>query len=135
MITVSGHSRWSAAVNGSRARVVTPSRLSDPSWATTDEIKDPHHLRLWLTVNGTTMQDSNTSDLIFRIPFILSDVSQFMTLVPGDVISTGTPEGVGFGLKPPRYLKHGDLVEFGIEGLGTARQRAVTYEERGKTIA
>jgi len=106
-----------------------------PFLATTDEIKDPHHLRLWLTVNGTTMQDSNTSDLIFRIPFILSYVSQFMTLVPGDVISTGTPEGVGFGLKPPRYLKHGDLVEFGIEGLGTARQRAVTYEERFKTIA
>jgi 2-keto-4-pentenoate hydratase/2-oxohepta-3-ene-1,7-dioic acid hydratase in catechol pathway len=76
------------------------------------------------------LQDSNTSNLICRIPFLLSYVSQFMTLVPGDVLSTGTPGGVGFGLKPPRYLKHGDIVEFGIEGLGTARQRAVAYEER-----
>jgi 2,4-diketo-3-deoxy-L-fuconate hydrolase len=87
---------------------------------------------------GNTLQTSevwypNTSDLIFRIPFILSYVSQFMTLMPGDVISTGTPEGVGFGLKPPRYLKHGDVVEFGIDGLGTARQRAVAYEERLKS--
>jgi 2,4-diketo-3-deoxy-L-fuconate hydrolase len=80
------------------------------------------------------MQDSNTSDLIFRIPFIVSYVSQFMTLVPGDVISTGTPQGVGAGLKPPRYLKHGDVVEFGIDGLGTAQQRVVAYEERVKSI-
>ena len=100
-----------------------------PFLATTDEIKDPHHLRIWLKVNGTTMQDSNTSDLIFRIPFVLSYVSQFMTLVPGDVLSTGTPEGVGAGLKPTRYLKPGDVVELGIEGLGTARQRAVSYEK------
>lgn len=104
-----------------------------PFLATRDEIKDPHRLRLWLKVNGTTLQDSNTSNLIFRIPLLLSYVSQFMTLVPGDVISTGTPEGVGFGLKPPRYLKHGDVVEFGIEGLGTARQGAVAYEERLKS--
>jgi 2,4-diketo-3-deoxy-L-fuconate hydrolase len=101
-----------------------------PFLATTDEIKDPHKLRLWLKINGTTLQDSNTSDLIFCIPVILSYVSQFMTIMPGDVVSTGTPEGVGAGLKPPRYLKDGDIVEFGIEGLGTARQFAVSYEKR-----
>jgi len=100
--------------------------------ATTDEIKDPHRLRLWLKVNSIILQDSNTSKLIFRIPVLLSYVSQFMTLMPGDVLSTGTPEGVGFGLKPPQYLKHGDVVEFGIEGLGTARQRAVAYEDKLK---
>lgn len=100
-----------------------------PFLVTTDEIKDPHNLRLWLKVNGATLQDSNTSDLIFGIPVILSYVSQFMTLVPGDVISTGTPEGVGAGLQPPRYLRHGDVVEFGIEGLGSARQRVVSYQE------
>jgi len=101
-----------------------------PFLATPDEIRDPHHLRLWLTVNGDTMQDSNTSDLIFHIPYLIGYISQFMTLLPGDVISTGTPEGVGAGLKPPRYLKHGDTVEFGIEGLGTGRQRAIAYENR-----
>lgn len=100
-----------------------------PFLATSDEIKDPHHLRLWLNVNGIVMQNSNTSDLIFKIPFLISYVSQFMTLLPGDVISTGTPEGVGAGLKPPQYLKHGDIVEFGIEGLGSARQRAVAYDD------
>jgi 2-keto-4-pentenoate hydratase/2-oxohepta-3-ene-1,7-dioic acid hydratase in catechol pathway len=105
-----------------------------PFLATPDEIKDPHDLRLWLKVNGAMLQDSNTSDLIFGIPIILSYVSQFMTLVPGDVISTGTPEGVGAGLKPPRYLRHGDVVEFGIEGLGTARQLAVAFEEKLKSI-
>lgn len=103
-----------------------------PFLATTDEIKDPHRLRLWLKVNSIILQDSNTSKLIFRIPVLLSYVSQFMTLMPGDVLSTGTPEGVGFGLKPPQYLKHGDVVEFGIEGLGTARQRAVAYEDKLK---
>lgn len=101
-----------------------------PFLATTDEIKDPHKLRLWLKINDTTLQDSNTSDLIFGVPVILSYVSQFMTIMPGDVISTGTPEGVGAGLKPPRYLKDGDVVEFGIEGLGTARQFAVSYEKK-----
>jgi 2,4-diketo-3-deoxy-L-fuconate hydrolase len=105
-----------------------------PFLATADEIKDPHHLRLWLKVNGAMLQDSNTSDLIFGIPVILSYVSQFMTLVPGDVISTGTPEGVGAGLKPPRYLRRGDVVEFGIERLGTARQLAVTYEEKPSSM-
>jgi len=101
-----------------------------PYLATCDEIADPHSLRLWLKVNGVTQQDSNTSDLIFGVPFLISYISQFMTLLPGDVISTGTPSGVGFGFKPPRYLTHGDIVELGIEGLGSARQRLVSYENR-----
>lgn len=98
-----------------------------PFMATKDEIPDPHNLRLWLKVNGAMMQDSNTSDFVFNIPQVVSYLSQFMTLLPGDVISTGTPFGVGLGLNPPRYLKPGDVVELGIEGLGTARQRAVAW--------
>jgi 2-keto-4-pentenoate hydratase/2-oxohepta-3-ene-1,7-dioic acid hydratase in catechol pathway len=99
-----------------------------PFLATRDEIPDPHGLRLWLTVNGEPLQESNTSDLIFGVPALVSYLSQFMTLLPGDVISTGTPAGVGLGLQPPRYLKPGDVVELGIDGLGTSRQRAVAYE-------
>ena len=103
-----------------------------PFLATRDEIPDPHRLRLWLTVNGESLQDSNTSDLVFGIPALVSYLSQFMTLLPGDVISTGTPAGVGLGLDPPRYLKPGDTVELGIDGLGSSRQRAVSYEEATK---
>ena len=98
-----------------------------PFLATKEEIPDPHNLALWLKVNGETMQHSNTADLIFNLPTLVSYISQFMTLLPGDVISTGTPFGVGLGLKPPRYLKPGDVVELGIEGLGAARQKAVAY--------
>jgi 2,4-didehydro-3-deoxy-L-rhamnonate hydrolase len=82
-----------------------------------------------LKVNGTMRQNSSTSDLIFKIPMLVSYLSQFMTLLPGDIISTGTPEGVGLGLKPPQYLKHGDVVELGIEGLGTSQQRVMAYRE------
>ncbi|WP_373523395.1 fumarylacetoacetate hydrolase family protein [Aquiflexum sp.] len=96
-----------------------------PYLVTKDEIKDPHNLRLWLNVNGEKLQDSNTSDLVFDIPTLVSYISQYMTLLPGDIISTGTPSGVGLGLKPPRYLKAGDVVELGIDGLGTAKQVAV----------
>jgi len=99
-----------------------------PFLATCSEIPDPHDLRLWLTVNGEPLQESSTSDLIFGIPAIVSYLSQFLTLLPGDVISTGTPAGVGLGLQPPRYLHPGDVVELGIDGLGTQRQRAVAYE-------
>jgi 2,4-diketo-3-deoxy-L-fuconate hydrolase len=99
-----------------------------PFLATPNEIPDPHRLRLWLTVNGELLQESNTSDLVFGVPALVSYLSQFMTLLPGDVISTGTPAGVGLGLQPPRYLKPGDVVELGIDGLGTARQRAVAYD-------
>ncbi len=93
-----------------------------PWLATKDEIKDAHNLRLWLTVNGKKMQDGNTDDLIFNIPHLVSYISQFMTLLPGDVISTGTPNGVGLGFNPPVYLKEGDVVELGIDGLGTQKQ-------------
>lgn len=94
-----------------------------PWLATPEEIPDPHSLRLWLKVNGETKQDGNSSNLIFRIPFLISYLSNFMTLLPGDVISTGTPAGVGLGFKPPQYLKDGDVVELGIDGLGTQRQK------------
>ncbi len=98
-----------------------------PFMATADEIRDPHNLRLWLKLNGKILQDSNTDDLIFNIPFLVSYVSRFMTLLPGDVVSTGTPAGVGLGLKPPVFLKDGDVVELGIDGLGEARQIAKAY--------
>jgi 2-keto-4-pentenoate hydratase/2-oxohepta-3-ene-1,7-dioic acid hydratase in catechol pathway len=99
-----------------------------PFLVTRDEIQDPHNLRLWLKVNGEVLQDGNTSDLIFDVPTLISYLSEFMTLLPGDVISTGTPAGVGLGLKPPRFLNHGDIVELGIDCLGTSRQRALAYE-------
>jgi 2,4-diketo-3-deoxy-L-fuconate hydrolase len=98
-----------------------------PFLATPDELGDVNNLRLWLTVNGQKMQDGNTEDFIFNVPFLISYVSQFMTLLPGDVISTGTPAGVGLGFKPPVYLKEGDVVELGIDGLGTARQTLISY--------
>ncbi len=98
-----------------------------PFLATKDEIKDVDNLRLWLTVNGQTMQDGNTSDLIFKIPFLISYISQFMTLLPGDVISTGTPAGVGLGMNPQVYLKDGDVVELGIDGLGSSKQNVRAY--------
>jgi 2-keto-4-pentenoate hydratase/2-oxohepta-3-ene-1,7-dioic acid hydratase in catechol pathway len=98
-----------------------------PFLATKDEIPDPHNLRLWLKRNGEMYQDSNTSDLIFNVPTLVSYISQFMSLLPGDVISTGTPSGVGLGFKPPRFLEAGDVIELGIDGLGTSCQRAVAY--------
>lgn len=98
-----------------------------PFLATKDEIADVHKLRLWLKLNGKLLQDSNTDDLIFNIPYLVSYISQFMTLLPGDIVSTGTPAGVGLGLKPPVYLKAGDVVELGIDGLGSSSQKAVAY--------
>lgn len=100
-----------------------------PFVATPDEIADVHNLRLWLTLNGKTMQDGNTSNLIFNVPYMVSYISQFMTLLPGDVITTGTPAGVGLGQKPePFYLKEGDIVELGIEGLGSSKQHVKAYK-------
>lgn len=93
-----------------------------PFMATKDEIADVNKLRLWLKVNGEMMQDGTSANLIFNIPFVISYLSQFMSLLPGDVISTGTPAGVGMGMDPQRYLKAGDVVELGIEGLGEQRQ-------------
>ncbi len=100
-----------------------------PVLATTDEVADVNNLPMWLTVNGKTYQNSNTSNLIFKIPFLVHYLSQFMTLLPGDVISTGTPPGVGLGIKPePVYVRAGDVIELGIEGLGTSKQLAVAYQ-------
>ena len=98
-----------------------------PFIATTDEITDPNDLKLWLKLNGEKIQDSSTNDFIFNIQQVVSYISQFMTLLPGDIISTGTPSGVGFGFNPPKYLKPGDVVELGIEGLGTSKQKAISY--------
>ena len=99
-----------------------------PYIATTEEIKDPHNLNMWLKLNGKTMQDSNTSDLIFGIPKLVSYISEFMTLLPGDIISTGTPFGVGLGLDPQIFLKEGDEMELGIEGLGVSKQKVIAFK-------
>tara|TARA_B100001248_G_scaffold242128_1_gene209449 strand:+ start:821 stop:1675 length:855 start_codon:yes stop_codon:yes gene_type:complete len=96
-----------------------------PYLATPDEIEDINNLKMWLKVNGETMQSSNSANLHYKIPFLLSYVSQFMTLLPGDIISTGTPPGVGLGMDPPVYLKAGDLVELGIDQLGSSAQKVV----------
>jgi len=99
-----------------------------PFLATPEEIPDPGALAMWLTVNGETRQRSTTANMIFNVAHLVSYVSQFMTLLPGDVISTGTPAGVGLGIKPaPVYLKPGDVVALGIDGLGEQRQQAVAY--------
>jgi len=98
-----------------------------PWLATPDEMGDVHNLRLWLTVNGKKMQDGTTANFIFNIPFLISYTSQFMTLLPGDVISTGTPAGVGLGMNPNVYLQPGDVVELGIDKLGQARQNVKAY--------
>ena len=98
-----------------------------PWMVTSDEIPNPHQLRLWLSLNGKMMHDGNTDDLIFNIPHLISYISHFMTLLPGDVISTGTPAGVGLGFTPNIYLKEGDVVELGIDGLGVSRQTIVAY--------
>jgi len=100
-----------------------------PWMVTKDEILNPHSLRLWLSLNGKMMQDGNTDDLIFNIPQLISYSSQFMTLLPGDVISTGTPAGVGLGFSPNIYLKPGDVVELGIDGLGSSKQTAIAYQK------
>lgn len=99
-----------------------------PFLATKDEIENPNNLHLWLKLNGKTVQDSSTSDFIFNVQYVVSYLSQFMTLLPGDVISTGTPSGVGLGMNPQVYLKPGDVVELGIEGLGTSKQTAVAHK-------
>jgi 2-keto-4-pentenoate hydratase/2-oxohepta-3-ene-1,7-dioic acid hydratase in catechol pathway len=98
-----------------------------PFLATKEEIKDVHQLSMWLDVNGKRFQTSNTNQLIFNVPQVVSYISQFMTLLPGDVISTGTPHGVGLGFNPPIYLKVGDVVSLGMEGLGEQKQTAVAY--------
>ncbi len=101
-----------------------------PFLATRDEIPDTGHLKMWLKVNGVYRQRSSTSEMIFDVPTLISYVSQFMTLMPGDIISTGTPAGVGLGMKPPQYLKAGDVVELGIDQLGESRQSVVAWQAK-----
>lgn len=98
-----------------------------PWLATRDEIADPQNIKLWLSVNGEQVQNSSTAEMIFGMAFLVHYVSQFMTLLPGDVISTGTPAGVGLGFNPPRYLRPGDVVSLGADGLGSSRQRVVEW--------
>ena len=101
-----------------------------PFLATQDEIEDVNNIPMWLTVNGKKFQNSNTSNLVFKIPFLVHYLSQFMTLLPGDIISTGTPPGVGLGIKPdPIYIKPGDIIELGMDGLGSSKQVAKAYSK------
>jgi 2-keto-4-pentenoate hydratase/2-oxohepta-3-ene-1,7-dioic acid hydratase in catechol pathway len=100
-----------------------------PYLVTPDEAGDVHNLPLWLKVNGQIMQNGSTSSFIFNIPQVISYVSRFMTLLPGDIISTGTPPGVGLGMKPPVYLKEGDVMELGIDGLGVSSQKVVAFKK------
>ncbi|WP_163390733.1 fumarylacetoacetate hydrolase family protein [Enterovibrio norvegicus] len=98
-----------------------------PYLVTPEDCPDPQDLDIWLELNGERLQHSNTNDMIFTVAEQISYISQFMTLLPGDVISTGTPQGVGLGFTPPRYLKAGDIVQLGITGLGTSSQTAIPY--------
>jgi 2-keto-4-pentenoate hydratase/2-oxohepta-3-ene-1,7-dioic acid hydratase in catechol pathway len=98
-----------------------------PYLATPDELGDIDNLNIWLKVNGIMMQNSSTRQMIFKVPFLIHYISQFMTLLPGDIVTTGTPDGVGLGINPPVYLKEGDIVQLGIEGLGTATQKARSF--------
>ncbi len=100
-----------------------------PYLVTPNEVGDPHNLDLWLKLNGETMQSSNTSDLVFDIPTLVCYISEFMTLLPGDIISTGTPFGVGLGLTPPVYLKEDDVMELGIDKLGVSRQKVIAFSK------
>jgi len=99
-----------------------------PIMVTKEEIADINNVNLWLKVNGETMQNGNTSNLIFNVPFIVSYVSKFMTLLPGDIISTGTPAGVGLGFNPPVYLKAGDVIELGADSLGIQKQHVISFK-------
>jgi 2,4-diketo-3-deoxy-L-fuconate hydrolase len=99
-----------------------------PFLATPDEIPDSGRLRMWLKVNGEFRQNGSTKNMIFDVATLVSYVSQFMTLLPGDLISTGTPAGVGLGMNPPKYLKAGDVVELGVDGLGESRQQVVSFQ-------
>ncbi|NCD69479.1 fumarylacetoacetate hydrolase family protein [Mucilaginibacter agri] len=98
-----------------------------PFIATPDEVDDINNLRVWLNLNGKPMQNGNTDDMIFKPHYLVSYITQFMTLLPGDIVSTGTPAGSGIGLKPPVFLKEGDVVELGIDGLGSQRQTVKAY--------
>ncbi len=96
-----------------------------PWLVTKDEVADPQNLKMWLTVNGKKRQNGSTKTMVYGVAYLVSYLSQFMSLLPGDIISTGTPPGVGLGMKPPKFLKNGDVVELGIEGMGTQKQTFV----------
>ena len=104
-----------------------------PWLVTRDEIADPQNLALWCDLNGERRQDSNTARMIFPVAYLVSHISQFMTLLPGDVIATGTPAGVGMGCKPPRFLRAGDVLECGVEALGRQRHEVVAFAAAGLT--
>ena len=101
-----------------------------PWLVTKDEIKDPQNLGMWLDVNGERRQTGNTKTMIFGVAAVVADVSKYMTLLPGDVITTGTPPGVALGMKPPVWLKAGDVITLGIDGLGTQKQKVVPFKGR-----
>jgi 2-keto-4-pentenoate hydratase/2-oxohepta-3-ene-1,7-dioic acid hydratase in catechol pathway len=101
-----------------------------PFLATRDEVPKPDQLGMWLTVNGESRQRSNTAEMVFDVPTLVSYVSEFMTLLPGDIISTGTPAGVGLGMRPPTFLRPGDVVALGIDGLGTSQQKVTAWKPR-----
>jgi 2,4-diketo-3-deoxy-L-fuconate hydrolase len=102
-----------------------------PWLVTRDEVAEPQKLKIWLDLNGERRQDGNTADMVFGVAFLVSYLSRFMTLMPGDVISTGTPSGVGLGCEPPVYLKPGDVLELGVEGLGMQRQEVMAWPDEG----
>jgi 2-keto-4-pentenoate hydratase/2-oxohepta-3-ene-1,7-dioic acid hydratase in catechol pathway len=102
-----------------------------PWLVTTTEVPDPHKLALWLDVNGERMQTGSTSKMLFRVDHLVSYVSEFMTLMPGDVITTGTPAGVGMGRKPPKFLKPGDVLQLGIDRLGEQHHTCVAWSRSG----
>lgn len=114
------HGQW---VKGKSCDTFAP---LGPWLVTADEVPDPQRLRLWLDVNGRRRQDSNTARMVFTVRDLVSYISHFMTLHPGDIISTGTPSGVGLGQEPPVYLRPGDVMELGVEGLGRQRQTVVS---------
>jgi len=101
-----------------------------PFLATRDEVPDSGRLGMWLTVNGEFRQRSSTAEMVFDVPTFVSYVSEFITLLPGDIISIGTPAGVGLGMGPPTYLRQGDVVALGIDGLGTSRQEVTAWKQR-----
>ena len=104
---------------------VEPTIPRDP-YSATDEIPDPQNLKMWLEVNGKKMQDGSTSTMVYGVNFLISYLSQFMSLQPGDIISTGTPPGVGMGMNPQVFLKPGDEMKLGIEGLGEQNQKTIS---------
>ena len=115
--------RSSAMASGPKAKAANSFGPIGPWLVTKDAVQNPQNLPMWLKVNGETMQNGSTRTMVYGPAYLVSYLSQFMSLQPGDVISTGTPPGVGMGMKPPRFLKAGDVVELGVEGLGNQRQQ------------